>query len=186
MLVLTIAFGAWAQAQPGAGMSHGGIRFAGRGFLSAHRVRGFDHRGFQRHRFNSGLVPFWWDEPFPYESSVDEQAPPERSSTPPMVIMGDRPSAPATAVTPKLIEVPLPANTAQPPQQLAVFVLKDGTRIEPQRYLVTADNAYLTTDRRQRTVPLSQLDIAATVSANHERGIELRIPNDRNEISLSF
>jgi hypothetical protein len=30
------------------------------------------------------------------------------------------------------------------------------------------------------------LDIEATVSANHQRGIELRIPADRNEISLSF
>ena len=85
-----------------------------------------------------------------------------------------------------MIEVPLGPTTAPLPQQVAVFVLKDGTRIEPQRYLVTADHAYLTTDRRQRTIPLSQLDIAATVSANRARGIDLRIPLDRNEISLSF
>ena len=30
------------------------------------------------------------------------------------------------------------------------------------------------------------LDIEATTAANHERGIDLRIPADRNEISLSF
>jgi hypothetical protein len=30
------------------------------------------------------------------------------------------------------------------------------------------------------------LDIDATVTANRERGIDLRIPADRNEISLSF
>jgi hypothetical protein len=41
-------------------------------------------------------------------------------------------------------------------------------------------------DRQQRVVPFDMLDIDATVSANHERGIDLRIPVDRNEISLSF
>jgi hypothetical protein len=30
------------------------------------------------------------------------------------------------------------------------------------------------------------VDIHATLSANHDRGIDLRIPDDRNEISLGF
>jgi hypothetical protein len=41
-------------------------------------------------------------------------------------------------------------------------------------------------DRQQRTVARDLLDIDATITANHERGIDLRIPADRNEISLSF
>jgi hypothetical protein len=41
-------------------------------------------------------------------------------------------------------------------------------------------------DRQRRNVPLSLLDLGATLSANRERGIDLRIPDDRNEISLGF
>jgi hypothetical protein len=191
VLLLAIAFGASVQAQPRAGMSHGGGHFGGRVVVGIRGVHGFEHRGFHRHAFDSGFgagfVPFWWDEPFGYNSYGNEGTPPpEEPVTPPMIIMRDGPSPPASAATPKLIEVPLSPNTAPSPQATAVFVLKDGTRIEPQRYLVTADNAYLIIERRQRTIPLSQLDIAATVSANRERGIELRIPIDRNEISLSF
>jgi hypothetical protein len=192
VLLLGLALGIPAPAQPGAAVAHGGVHFGGRGFAGHRGVRGFEHRGFHRHTFDGGFgaafVPFWWDEPFAYDSYVDatadEEAPAQPPATPPTVIMRDR--APALPATPKMIEVPLGPNTVPVPQQFAVFVLKDGTRIEPQRYLVTADNAYLTTDRRQRTIPLSQLDIAATISANHARGIDLRIPLDRNEISLSF
>ncbi len=35
-------------------------------------------------------------------------------------------------------------------------------------------------------IGLDRLDLDATIAANHERGIDLRIPADRNEISLSF
>jgi hypothetical protein len=44
----------------------------------------------------------------------------------------------------------------------------------------------LSVDRRLRIVPFDKLDIDATISANRERGIDLRIPADRNEISLGF
>ena len=67
-----------------------------------------------------------------------------------------------------------------------MFILTNGERFEAQRYLLTRDNLYVTVDRQQRTIPLSMLDINATVAADRERGISLRIPADRNEISLSF
>ncbi len=41
-------------------------------------------------------------------------------------------------------------------------------------------------DRHERVIPLELIEIDASVIANHERGIELRIPADNNEISLSF
>jgi hypothetical protein len=31
-----------------------------------------------------------------------------------------------------------------------------------------------------------QLEISATVAAKHEHGVDLRIPDDRSEISLGF
>jgi hypothetical protein len=58
--------------------------------------------------------------------------------------------------------------------------------IASTRALRTASNLSVSVDRQQRTVPSDLLDMNATITANHERGIDLRIPADRNEISLSF
>ncbi|MGA7927600.1 MAG: hypothetical protein WCA20_16615 [Candidatus Sulfotelmatobacter sp.] len=52
--------------------------------------------------------------------------------------------------------------------------------------MITASLLSVSIDRRHRTVPLELLDVNATITTNHERGIDLRIPDDRNEISLSF
>ena len=59
-------------------------------------------------------------------------------------------------------------------------------KLETQRYLLTASNLSVTVHREQRTVPLQMLDLDATLAANRDRGIDLRIPNERNEISLRF
>jgi hypothetical protein len=67
-----------------------------------------------------------------------------------------------------------------------MFILINGERLETRRYVLTASNLTVSIDRQQRTVPFDLLDINATITANHERGIDLRIPADRNEISLSF
>lgn len=90
------------------------------------------------------------------------------------------------AASPKLIEVPGAANTSTPKAQTAVFILRDGQRLEPTRYMLTSNSLRITVDGEQRVIPISQLDVKATVAANRERGIQLRIPAAPNEISLSF
>ena len=87
----------------------------------------------------------------------------------------------------QFIEIPAGANSPAariPPP--AVFILANGERLETRRFVLSASALSVSIDRRQRTVPLEMLDLYATINANHERGIDLRIPNDRNEISLSF
>jgi hypothetical protein len=87
----------------------------------------------------------------------------------------------------QVIEIPVAANASAakmlPP---TVFILANGERLEARRFLLTASNLSFSIDRQQRTIPLNRLDLDATIAANHERGIDLRIPADRNEISLSF
>jgi hypothetical protein len=39
-------------------------------------------------------------------------------------------------------------------------------------------------DGQQRTIPLNALDLKATIAANHERGIDLKLPTNRSEILL--
>jgi hypothetical protein len=64
--------------------------------------------------------------------------------------------------------------------------LANGERLEARRFLLTASNLSVSVDRHERTIPLDMLDLEATIAANRERGIELRVPADRTEIFLSF
>jgi hypothetical protein len=52
--------------------------------------------------------------------------------------------------------------------------------------VLTASALSVGVDRHERTIPVDMLDIDATVAANRERGIDLRVPADRNEIFLTF
>jgi len=87
----------------------------------------------------------------------------------------------------QVIEISAAANSSAakmlPP---TIFILANGERLESRRFVLTASLLSVSVDRQHREVPISGLDINATIAANHERGIDLRIPDDRNEISLGF
>lgn len=87
----------------------------------------------------------------------------------------------------QFIEIPSAANAAAPKMPPpAVFILASGERLEARRFVLSASFLSVSIDRQLRNVPLNMLDLQATLSANHDRGIDLRIPDDRNEIFLSF
>jgi thiol-disulfide isomerase/thioredoxin len=89
--------------------------------------------------------------------------------------------------SPKLIEVPggqsAPPTKSVPP---TVFVLRNGERLEAHHYVINAGSLHVTAQGNQRTIPLAALDLKATIAANHERGIDLKIPTHPGEISLGF
>lgn len=121
----------------------------------------------------------------PYGESFDNGQPDaEAANAPPPVVIPH----PAEAPLPKaqVIEIPGVANSPAKELPPAVFILTSGERLEARRFVLTASNLSVSIDRQQRTVPLAMLDLNATLAANHGRGIDLRIPDDRNEISLSF
>ena len=68
------------------------------------------------------------------------------------------------------------------PDRLLVQVLSGSAAFQTDSFRSAASQ----TDFFQRTIPLDMLDINATIAANREREVDLRIPADRNEISLSF
>jgi hypothetical protein len=192
LLALSLLLGGSTQAQRAGGSPRGGGASIGIGGHPGFRSGGFAGRSRNSRNFGSVLFPFWYDEPYEYGDQPDGEAalgPP--AAAPPVIIMqnGRRQSrVPETpAASPKLIEIPASGNSAAPkPQAPAIFILASGERLEARRYMLTASNLCITADREQRIVPLSMLDVAATVAANRERGIELHIPADKNEISLGF
>jgi thiol-disulfide isomerase/thioredoxin len=91
------------------------------------------------------------------------------------------------SVSPKLIEAPrgrgAPLLKSVPP---TVFVLKSGERLEAHRYTIMAGSLRIDEQGTQRTIPLSALDLKATIAENHKRGIDLKIPLYQNEVLLGF
>jgi len=171
------------QAQRAAPTFHGGsaVRSPARsGFVGRH--------GFRSHsRYNnvgSVFLPYF----FPYDDGSGYEQPPEEAVTngpAPPVVISQTPEPPAPKA--QVIEIPGAANST-PAKMLppTIFILATGERLETRRYVLTASHLSVNIERRQRTVPLDMLDIDATLAANRERGIDLQIPTDRTEISLSF
>ncbi len=190
LLVATALSGA-LQAQRAGGRFHGSA--AGPHFRS-----GFVGQRGSRVPSRSGLVSSRLHRPntsgsyfLPYGDSLGNDQPryeePDSEAATntalPLVIQRTPESLPKS----QFIEIPSAANAPAPRMPPpAVFILVNGNRLEARRFLLSASLLSVSIDRQLRTVPLSMLDIGATVSANHERGIDLRIPDDRNEISLSF
>jgi hypothetical protein len=171
---------------------------AGRSARSAvaapgHFANGFPCRGaFAHERHRRGYGPIVYPYYFPYED-YDEGTGYERPYT---VVKAQRESAPAVIsppasapVVPKaqVIELPVAASSgADKPLPMTIFILANGERLETRRFLLTAAALSVNGGRRQRTIPVNQLDLDATIAANHSRGIELQVPADRNEILIRF
>lgn len=183
---------AWPlQAQRGSGMAAG--HGSGSGRSGSGSQRGFrggtaSRNGISSRRFHSrsynGYGSFFGPGYFPldYENPDTEVETPAPESR---LVPTRLPDSPP--IKPLLIEIPA-ARDAAAPKKLppTVFILASGERLEVQRFILTASNLSFNLDRKQRVIPLAMLDLNATAAANSERGIDLRVPEDRNEISLSF
>ena len=101
-----------------------------------------------------------------------------KSTSPTMETVKEVPSGQSKA------QADQPAPKPTPP---AVFILSNGETLESSHYVVTADSIRLQQGSGvERTIPLSTLNRDATVAANQKRGINLQIPSNKNQITLSF
>jgi len=75
-----------------------------------------------------------------------------------------------------------PAKPAPP----AVFILANGERLESSNYFLTSDSLQVEQGETQRTIPMAKVNVNATLAANHQRGINLKIPANTHQITLGF
>lgn len=66
------------------------------------------------------------------------------------------------------------------PQEPSVLMFRDGHQLEVQNYAIVGDFLYDFTPGHARKVPLSQLDLPATVKANDDRGLDFTLPASAN------
>lgn len=176
------AHGALGAAHPFG--SHTGANGNAHGF---NRSRGTGHGHHQPGGYGYGAFPYFLPD---YENGwPEEEEAAQEPNRAPLVRVHDetRDREPAPPLPAQFIEIPSTSKNAEAkPLPDTIFILTNGEKLETQRYLLTASGVSLTLHRDQRTIPLQMVDLDATIAANRQRGIDLRIPNDRNEISLRF
>jgi len=203
LLTICLLLGGPAQGQgrgggggaqmPGSGGPHMG---PGRGFGNGPFLgrRGFGRSGYGG--YGAYLAPWYYpdyglDWGWDLGPSDYYPQPPAEPASPAVVALqsrdDNRPSAP-TPQSPKLIELPetKESGTAARAEPPTVFVFTNGERLEARRYTLTPDSLHVEINRRQRTIPLSRLNLDATIAANRERGIDLKVPTDKSQIFLGF
>jgi hypothetical protein len=187
LLTISILLAAPLHAQ------RGGIAFHSGGSMgSGPHFGGFGNGShFARNRYanyGSAFLPWYGDYGFDDGYAPEYYPQPASPSPSPVVIVMQGQQRPATpSEAPKLTEVPQvqerPLSKPLPP---TLFVFTNGKKLETSRYMLTAASLEVEVGRQQRTVPLSALDVDATIAANRERGIDLKIPSNRNSVSIGF
>lgn len=76
-----------------------------------------------------------------------------------------------------------PLSKPVPP---AVFILSNGEQLETSNYLLTVSSLRVEQGGVQRTIPLTKVNLEATLAANHRRGIDLMVPANKYQIMLGF
>jgi hypothetical protein len=146
------------------------------------------------HRAGDGMYGFLLpyvpdDQSSSYEQSDTVRAPNEAALPTVINQHEDLPAATREKPLPKSQVIDIPSNTdSRAPKSVSptIFILVSGERLESSRFLLSARNLSITIDGQHRAIPLEMLDLDATMAANRQRGIDLRIPADQNEVVLSF
>ena len=93
------------------------------------------------------------------------------------------PKANGAAADPKAV----PAQPSGPrPNPAAVFILSNGQKIESRNYFLTVDSVRIDDSDMPRTIPMSNVNVDATLAANRQRGLNLKIPDNKAQIMVSF
>ncbi|MGE5207264.1 MAG: hypothetical protein ACM3PW_16760 [Chlamydiota bacterium] len=158
---------------------------------------GFHHRHHRHNNFFGGAYPVYVPVPVVVDPYSMYQAAPEQMDQEqddqavvpgPTVFERRTPSQAADApenaepapdaaepASPPGDASPAPSQPAQP-QEPSVLVFRDGHQLEVQNYAIVADTLYDFSPGHPRKVPLSQLDLRATVKANDDRGVDFTLP----------
>lgn len=93
------------------------------------------------------------------------------------------------------VQEPSPGGTslAERPAELppVVLVFRDGHREEMNNYLIQGDALYTSADRWStgawsRKIPIAELDVAASLRVNAERGAKFSLPRGPNQVVVRF
>jgi len=71
------------------------------------------------------------------------------------------------------------AAAAETDAPMTVLVFQDGHRTEARNYAIVGQTLWIYTEQDSMKVPLADLDVNATKTANSDRGITFQVPNTK-------
>lgn len=81
-----------------------------------------------------------------------------------------------TPAPPAAVEEPAPQPARENNSPKTVFIFKDGHQIETRNFAIVGQTLYDFSDSGLKKVQLSEMDKDATVKANDDRGIQVKLP----------
>lgn len=134
------------------------------------------------------VVPYPYYVPYAVPVTADEYEEPEEPAEPlppgakPLTLFDRRPVAPpAPEPAPAAVaEAPRPRPAPEPEreQEPTLLIFKDGKRLEIQNFAIVGETVIVLSPE-YRKVPLSDLDLPATIKENDERGTDFRVPGQK-------
>jgi hypothetical protein len=161
----------------------------------------FGHRGFRNNCFGFGCGwgygypwiygaydPFWWgdsgssyDEDYERDRAIanemNEQSLEEQRMLRQEQADGDRDRYARSAPAPR--NAPADEQRASATQVATVLIFRDQRKKEVQNYAIVGQTLWSFAPQHAEKIPLSELDLTATVKANEDRGINFEIPSSR-------
>lgn len=138
-----------------------------------------------------GLIPFGYGLPLPYalpegndEGDAGPQPAPQQAgdSDQPMSDYGPEPPQLAANTPPSFRPGYQPQVEAAPvsAQPTTTLIFKDGrSPVQVHNYALTASTLYALDGESRQEIPLSLLDVPATVAANRAAGVDFALPVER-------
>jgi hypothetical protein len=133
-------------------------------------------------------LPYFYDplaymDTNPQENMTPQQAPAQRAR--PEYVPQQEPPAAQPAYSPEAHAMPAPRTTAEEnaaaddgldhPEVTLVF--KDGRApLKVHSYVLTGSSVFVAEHGHQRVIPVSELDLAATIAQNREAGVDFALP----------
>jgi len=103
-----------------------------------------------------------------------ERVPVERAATKPPA-KATKKAAPASAAV-SAADAPAAAPDVDEKVTKTVLVFRDGHKTEAVNYAIVGQTLWIYTETDSKKVPLADLDVAATKTANSDRGVTFQVP----------
>jgi hypothetical protein len=125
--------------------------------------------------------PYWWwdsgssyDEDYERDRALAEQMDWQNLEEQRLLHEGDQDAYAPSSAAPSRGDNSPNAKSENTPATVLVF--RDQRRMEVQNYAIVGQTLWAFAPQHNQKIPLSDLDLQATIKANDERGTEFRVP----------
>ncbi len=137
---------------------------------------GYPYAGY--YSYLPGIDPYWWWDTYPSDDAEQRQMADEmnQENLEEQQALRDQDQDAYAQARPMRRQAEPAASKETDNDPATVLVYRDQHQREVRNYAIVDDLIYVFTPQRTERVPLSVIDVPATVRANQDRGVDFRLP----------